>query len=39
MNIVDVVWIGHDLVDLEGPDPEDVLWLVEKQVREHFGVK
>ncbi len=28
-----------DLTDLEGPDPDDVLWLVEKQIKEHFGVE
>ena len=28
-----------DMTDLEGPDPDDVLWLVEKQIKEHFGVK
>jgi hypothetical protein len=28
-----------DMTDLEGPDPDDVLWLVGKQIREHFGVE
>jgi len=27
------------LADLEGPDPDDVLWLAAKQVKEHFGVE
>lgn len=28
-----------DMSDLEGPDPEDVLYVACKQVKEHFGVK
>jgi len=28
-----------DMTDLEGPDPDDVLWLVEKQIKQHFGVE
>jgi len=28
-----------DMTDLEGPDYEDVLWLVEKQIKQHFGVE
>lgn len=27
-----------DMTDLEGSDPDDVLWLVERQVVKHFGV-
>jgi hypothetical protein len=27
-----------NMTDLEGPDPDDVLLLVEKQIKEHFGV-
>jgi hypothetical protein len=27
------------LADLEGPDPDDVLWLAAKQVKQHFGVE
>lgn len=28
-----------DMTDLEGPDPDDVLWLVERQIVKHFGVE
>jgi hypothetical protein len=27
-----------DMTDLEGSDPDDVLWLVERQIVKHFGV-
>ena len=28
-----------DMTELEGPDPEDVLYVACKQIKEHFGVK
>ena len=28
-----------DMTDLEGSDPDDVLWLVERQIVKHFGVE
>lgn len=28
-----------DMTDLEGPDPEDVLYVASKQIKKHFGVK
>ena len=28
-----------DMSELEGPDPEDVLYVACKQIKEHFGVK
>ena len=28
-----------DMTELEGPDPEDVLYVACKQIREHFGVE
>ena len=28
-----------DLTRLEGPDPEDVIWLVTKHLKEHFGIE
>lgn len=28
-----------DLIRLEGPDPEDVIWLVTKHLKEHFGIE
>lgn len=27
-----------DMIDLEGPDPEDVLYVACKQLKEHFGL-
>jgi len=27
-----------DMTDLEGLNSDDVLWLVEKQIKQHFGV-
>lgn len=35
MDIVD----NADMTELEGPDPEDVLYVACKQIREHFGVE
>lgn len=31
--------INADMTDLEGPDPDDVLYVVGKQIKEHFGIK
>jgi adenosyl cobinamide kinase/adenosyl cobinamide phosphate guanylyltransferase len=28
-----------DMSELEGPDPEDVLYVACKQIKEHFGVE
>lgn len=28
-----------DMTELEGPDPEDVLYVACKQIKEHFGVE
>ena len=28
-----------DLTRLEGPDPEDVIWLVTKHLKERFGIE
>jgi hypothetical protein len=28
-----------DMTELEGPDPEDVLYVACKQVKKHFGVE
>lgn len=35
MNIVN----NADMTELEGPDPEDVLYVACKQIKEHFGIE